>query len=58
LHFLKFVKIFSILLLLGGGIPDGWMGLDAGPKSVAEFKKVIARAKTIVWNGFVLNLLF
>ncbi|KXJ26463.1 Phosphoglycerate kinase [Exaiptasia diaphana] len=33
------------------GIPKGWMGLDCGPKSVAEFKEVIARAKTIVWNG-------
>merc|ERR1712141_219954 len=33
------------------GIPDGWMGLDAGPKSVQLFKEVIGRAKTIVWNG-------
>ncbi|KAF0309980.1 Phosphoglycerate kinase [Amphibalanus amphitrite] len=34
-----------------GGIPDGWLGLDVGPKSVAAFEPVIARAKTIVWNG-------
>merc|ERR1712241_454080 len=34
-----------------GGIPDNWMGLDAGPKSVELFKEVIGRAKTIVWNG-------
>jgi phosphoglycerate kinase len=33
------------------GIPDGWMGLDCGPKSAALFAEVIARAKTIVWNG-------
>ena len=33
------------------GIPDNWMGLDAGPKSVEMFKEVIGRAKTIVWNG-------
>jgi len=33
------------------GIPDGWMGLDAGPKSVEMFKEVVGRAKTIVWNG-------
>ncbi|VDQ00636.1 unnamed protein product [Trichobilharzia regenti] len=33
------------------GIPDGWMGLDIGPKTVEEFRKVIGRAKTIVWNG-------
>lgn len=33
------------------GIPDDWMGLDIGPKSRANFKAVIERAKTIVWNG-------
>ncbi|KAL1458478.1 hypothetical protein WDU94_008628 [Cyamophila willieti] len=33
------------------GVPDGWMGLDVGPKSRALFKEPIARAKVIVWNG-------
>lgn len=33
------------------GIPDGWMGLDAGPKTNELFAKTIAEAKTIVWNG-------
>ncbi len=33
------------------GIPDGWQGLDAGPESRKLFSEVIARAKTIVWNG-------
>ena len=33
------------------GIPAGWEGLDVGPKSRALFAEVIARAKTIVWNG-------
>ncbi len=32
-------------------IPDGWMALDIGPKSIEEFRKVIAAAKTVVWNG-------
>lgn len=32
-------------------IPDGWQGLDAGPKSLANFKKVIMESKTILWNG-------
>lgn len=32
-------------------IPDGYMGLDIGPKSIAQFKKVIGDAKTILWNG-------
>ena len=34
-----------------GGIPDGWMGLDCGPKSRELFSQVIARAKVVVWNG-------
>ena len=33
------------------GIPKGWMGLDIGPKSRKLFAEVIARAKTIIWNG-------
>eukprot|EP00835_Amoeboradix_gromovi_P000971 NODE_37_length_31305_cov_0.348939.p7 type:complete len:419 gc:universal NODE_37_length_31305_cov_0.348939:19253-17997(-) len=33
------------------GIPDGWMGLDIGPKSTLAFKKVISSHKTILWNG-------
>jgi phosphoglycerate kinase len=33
------------------GIPAGWMGLDVGPKTAEAFGAVIARAKTIVWNG-------
>ena len=32
-------------------IPDGWQGLDAGPKSLAAFKEVIMESKTILWNG-------
>ena len=32
-------------------IPDGWQGLDAGPKSLANFKEVIMNSKTILWNG-------
>ena len=31
--------------------PDGWMGLDIGPKTVALFGQEIAKARTIVWNG-------
>ena len=33
------------------GIPDGWDGFDCGPKTRELFAKVIASAKTIVWNG-------
>jgi phosphoglycerate kinase len=31
--------------------PDGWMGLDVGPKTIDLFSKEISKAKTIVWNG-------
>uniref|UniRef100_A0A034WAC5 Phosphoglycerate kinase n=3 Tax=Endopterygota TaxID=33392 RepID=A0A034WAC5_BACDO len=33
------------------GIPDGYMGLDIGPKSRELFKEPVCRAKIIVWNG-------
>ncbi|WP_136468160.1 phosphoglycerate kinase [Flagellimonas onchidii] len=32
-------------------IPDGWQGLDAGPQSLENFKKVISESRTILWNG-------
>jgi phosphoglycerate kinase len=34
-----------------GNIPEGWMGLDAGPESLKEIKEVILASKTILWNG-------
>ena len=34
-----------------GNIPDGYMALDIGEKSIAEFKDVLKDAKTVVWNG-------
>jgi phosphoglycerate kinase len=33
------------------GIPEGWMGLDAGPKSIALYRETILSARTIIWNG-------
>lgn len=33
------------------GIPDGWMGLDIGPKSASLFQDIVRHAKTVVWNG-------
>jgi phosphoglycerate kinase len=32
-------------------IPDGWQGLDAGPKTLEIFKRIILDSKTILWNG-------
>ncbi len=33
------------------GIPEGWLGLDIGPKTVSGYSAEISRAKTVVWNG-------
>ena len=32
-------------------IPDGWEGMDAGPKSLENWEKIILGSKTILWNG-------
>ncbi len=32
-------------------IPDGWMGMDIGPKTAELFQKTIVEAATVVWNG-------
>lgn len=32
-------------------VPEGWMGLDIGPETITDLKKVILEAKTILWNG-------
>ncbi len=36
---------------VGNDMPDGWMGLDIGPGTAAEFTDVILDARTILWNG-------
>ena len=37
--------------IVGADIPDGWMGLDIGPKTVELYASAIKQAKTVVWNG-------
>ena len=32
-------------------IPDGWMGMDAAPSTIAAWKEIIEKSKTILWNG-------
>jgi 3-phosphoglycerate kinase len=34
-----------------GGIPDGWMGLDIGPRSMSQFADAVRTAGQVVWNG-------
>jgi len=33
------------------GIPDGWEGMDCGPKSMELFRQTVMSSKTVVWNG-------
>lgn len=33
------------------GIPDGWEGMDCGPKSMALFREVVLKSSTVIWNG-------
>ncbi len=32
-------------------IPDGWMGLDIGPNTIAQYTDIISKASTVIWNG-------
>jgi phosphoglycerate kinase len=38
-------------LLNGVDVPEGWMGLDVGSNTIANFSKRITRAGTVFWNG-------
>jgi phosphoglycerate kinase len=35
----------------GDDIPDGWLALDIGPKTIARYSQAIASAGTVIWNG-------
>ncbi len=37
--------------IVGEDIPDGWMGLDIGPKTIKLFEDTLKDARTIIWNG-------
>jgi len=37
--------------VMSDDIPDGYMGLDIGPRAAAEFSEEIAKAGTVIWNG-------
>lgn len=32
-------------------IPEGWMGMDIGPKSIKKYERIIGDSKTVIWNG-------
>ena len=37
--------------IVGEDVPEGWMGLDIGPKTIELYANAIKSAKTVVWNG-------
>lgn len=39
------------IIMAKNGIPEGWQGMDIGPKTVAEWSKILPKAATIFWNG-------
>lgn len=47
----KFAADAKTKVCPSGDIPDGWMGLDIGPKAAEKFRDAILRANTIIWNG-------
>ncbi len=47
----KFSGDCNKMVVKSGEIPDGWEGFDIGPQSAEAFAKLIASAKTVVWNG-------
>ena len=47
----EFSEDTEALELDGLDVPDGWMGLDIGPKTASSYADVIASAGTVFWNG-------
>ena len=47
----SFAPDAEYIIVTGDHIPDGYMALDIGPKTVGLYSDVISKAKTIVWNG-------
>ena len=47
----KFANDARTEVCLTKNIKDGWLGLDVGPETIATFKDVISKSKTVLWNG-------
>ena len=39
------------MVVEGSDIPEGWLGLDIGPKTAVKYGKIIKAAGTVIWNG-------
>ncbi len=47
----RFAPDAATQVVRADAIPDGWMGLDVGPESVADVRALLAECKTVIWNG-------
>jgi phosphoglycerate kinase len=47
----KFAADATAKIVDVNAIPDGWMGLDIGPKSIDAIKTALSDCKTVIWNG-------
>jgi phosphoglycerate kinase len=47
----RFAGDANLRVVASDGIPDGWMGVDIGPRTAATYREVIADAGTVFWNG-------
>lgn len=45
------IEAGSEVKTVGKDIPDGWIGVDIGPKTIEQYCASLKQAKTIVWNG-------
>ena len=44
-------KTLAETQVVEGDIPDGWEGVDIGPKTISLYSEAVAQAKTVLWNG-------
>ncbi|HEU4798957.1 MAG TPA: phosphoglycerate kinase [bacterium] len=47
----RFAEDASHKIVPADAIPEGWMGMDIGPKTAAAFRQIILGARTVIWNG-------
>lgn len=45
------IEAGAVVKTVGEDIPDGWIGVDIGPKTIAAYCRSLKKAQTIVWNG-------
>ena len=47
----RFAADADLQVVASDGIPEGWMGVDIGPRTAANYREVIEDAGTVFWNG-------